>query len=57
MFKRKVCVTPKGYLALIEYAAYQAQEALKEPVNIEEAQKWCDETMRNVQLAMSALKK
>ena len=42
MFKRqkRVTVTDKGILALLEYEVYQAQQALKEPADVKSAREW-----------------
>lgn len=55
MFKRqkRVTVTDKGILALMEYEIYQAQQALKEPVDAKSAREWCEEAMKHVKMLLN----
>lgn len=55
MFKRqkRVTVTDKGILALLEYEVYQAQQALQEPADVKSAKEWCEEAMKHVKKLMN----
>lgn len=54
MFKRqkRVIITNKGILAMLEYEIYQTQQALQDPVDAKSAQEWCDEAMKHVKMLM-----
>ena len=55
MFKRqkRVTVTDKGILALLEYEVYQAQQALQEPADVKSARKWCEAAMKHVKMLLN----
>ena len=54
VFKRqkRLIITNKGILAMLEYEIYQAQQALQDPVDAKLAQEWCEAAMKHVKMLM-----